>query len=119
MSDVAGFVVSLISCHLAARTSSKRMSFGYGRFEVLGALFSVIFIWILSGGLLYMALTRIVNTDYKIDEKVMITMAGIGVVINAFMAFVLSYDHSNSHEKANVKKSTRLKTVQSKINLTN
>lgn len=51
--------------------------------EVLGALFSVFIIWLVTGVLLYMAIERIVERHYidvKADE--MLITASLGVVFN-------------------------------------
>lgn len=93
LSDLGGFIISLFSSYLASRKATKKMNFGYRRLEILGAFSSIIIIWLLTGALLYIAITRIINADYEIDSKIMITMASIGVAFNAIMAFVLSYSH--------------------------
>ena len=99
LSDLGGFIVSLISCYLATRHSNKSMNFGYRRFEVMGALLSIIFIWLLTGGLFFMAISRIFDPNYKIDSLIMITMASIGLIVNAIMGFVLSCNHNHSSKK--------------------
>lgn len=45
LSDVAGFVISMIAIRLGNRPASFSMSFGYHRAEILGAMASVILIW--------------------------------------------------------------------------
>jgi len=98
LSDLAGFIISLIANYLSKKAPTKRWNFGFRRFEVLGAFTSMFFIWLLTGGLLYMAINRIINASYEINSPLMITMAGIGVLVNAFMAFSLSYtNHKCSH----------------------
>ncbi len=93
LSDLAGFIISLIANYLSKKAPTKRWNFGFRRFEVLGAFTSMVFIWLLTGGLLYMAIHRMINASYEINSPLMIIMAGIGVLINAFMAFSLSYSH--------------------------
>jgi zinc transporter 2 len=68
------------------------MSFGYYRSEVLGALFSILIIWILTGVLVYMAVIRLVTQDFEIDSIAMVTTASCGVFFNIVMYFVL---HTN------------------------
>jgi len=109
ISDLGGFIVSLISCYLASRQSSKSMNFGFRRFEVLGALLSIVFIWLLTGGLFFMAISRIFDSNYKIDSKVMIGMAILAIIVNAIMAFVLSCNHNSSK--------TNRKTIATESNL--
>ena len=68
------------------------MSFGYYRSEVLGALFSILVIWVLTGVLIYLAVMRIVNNDYEIDVIPMIVTASCGVFFNIVMYFILHTD---------------------------
>eukprot|EP00951_Prasinocladus_malaysianus_P012565 scaffold93738_cov42-Prasinocladus_malaysianus.AAC.2 len=60
LSDVAGFAVSLMALHIASM-KSPTMTYGYARAEVLGALLSVITIWMVTGMLVTEAIQRIIN----------------------------------------------------------
>ena len=44
-SDVAGFMISYLSIYLGARSSTFKLSFGYARAEILGAMASIFIIW--------------------------------------------------------------------------
>jgi len=57
--------------------------------EILGALFSVLVIWILTGVLIYLAIDRIIHQDYDIDANTMIIVSSIGVVMNIAMGAIL------------------------------
>ena len=48
LSDVAGFGVSAFAAYAAARRSQHHFSYGYHRIEVLGALASVLSVWVVS-----------------------------------------------------------------------
>ena len=50
--------------------------------EVMGALVSVLMIWVVTGVLVYMAVQRVVTGEYEIDATVMLITAGIGVGFN-------------------------------------
>lgn len=117
LSDLAGFIISLLSCYLATRQANKTMNFGYRRYEILGAFLSVILIWLLTGGLLYAAITRIIDSNYHIDSKVMIIMASIGVAFNAIMAFVLSYTKKQNTENNRNSRFMPPKIIDSKLSL--
>ncbi|KAK2716588.1 hypothetical protein QYM36_006912 [Artemia franciscana] len=103
LSDFASFLVSLFALWISQRSASRRMSFGYHRAEVLGALFSVFVIWIITGVLVYLAVERIINSDYEIAADTMIIVAAIGVIMNLAMGVVLSgkcgvlLHHNHSH----------------------
>jgi len=50
--------------------------------EVVGALLSVMMIWIVTASLVYLAVQRVIHQDYEIDASVMIIMAGLSVTFN-------------------------------------
>nr|AKN21623.1 slc30a-3 [Schmidtea mediterranea] len=97
LSDFASFMISLFALFLASRPATKRMSFGWHRAEVMGALVSVLLIWVVTGILVYMAVLRIMNKDYNIEATIMLITSGVGVLVNLIMACSL-HQHSHSHE---------------------
>ena len=50
--------------------------------EVMGAVMSVLFIWVLTGVLVYLAVQRILTKQYEIDAQVMLLTASAGLIIN-------------------------------------
>lgn len=50
--------------------------------EILGALISIMSIWIVTGVLVYLAVERIVKNDYEIEGRVMLLTSGCAVVVN-------------------------------------
>ena len=89
LSDFAGFLISLLAIWMGARPATKNMSFGYYRAEVIGAVISVLLIWVLTGVLIYMAILRLINSEYEIDADIMLIAAGVGVFINIVLGVVL------------------------------
>lgn len=49
LTDLASFLISLFALYLSGRPSSQRLNFGWYRAEVIGAMISVYFIWVLTG----------------------------------------------------------------------
>ncbi|XP_017115892.1 uncharacterized protein LOC108138258 isoform X2 [Drosophila elegans] len=49
LTDLASFLISLFALYLAGRPSSERLNFGWYRAEVIGAMISVFFIWVITG----------------------------------------------------------------------
>ena len=105
MSDLVGFVVSLVALHLAKRKPTAVLSFGFKRAEVLGALLSVSIIWVLTGFLLIEAFSRArrILFPLKGDEPVepikgdvMFLVACLGLLCNLVMLAVLG-GHGHSH----------------------
>ncbi|XP_046439387.1 zinc transporter 2-like [Daphnia pulex] len=100
LTDFASFMISLFSLWLASRPPTKRMSFGWYRAEVIGALTSVLMIWVVTGILVYLAIQRLVNKDFDIEAKIMLITSGLGVVINLVMGCTL-HQHGHSHGGSN------------------
>nr|XP_050026507.1 proton-coupled zinc antiporter SLC30A2-like [Dermacentor andersoni] len=89
LTDFASFMISLFSLWMGARPATKRLSFGWYRAEVIGALTSVIMIWAVTGVLVYMAIQRMINKEYNIDATIMLISASVGVVVNIIMGLAL------------------------------
>jgi zinc transporter 2 len=70
-----------------------RMSYGYYRSEILGALFSTLVIWCLTGTLVYMAVLRVMYPTFSVEPVPMLVTASCGIVFNIIMWNVL---HTNS-----------------------
>ncbi|KAI8767173.1 zinc transporter 2, partial [Biomphalaria glabrata] len=103
-SDLISFIISLLAIWLAKKPASKKMSFGYHRAEVVGALLSVFIIWMVSGILCYIAVERIIEGHYKdVHPDEMLITASLGVVFNFIMGFVLHSEvccsKAHSHQK--------------------
>ncbi|XP_018578076.1 zinc transporter 2 isoform X2 [Anoplophora glabripennis] len=96
LTDFASFMISLFSLYMANRPSTRKMSFGWYRAEVIGALTSVLLIWVVTGILVYLAVQRIINKNYDIDAKVMLITSGIGVIVNLVMGLTL-HQHGHTH----------------------
>lgn len=82
LSDCISFIVALLAIWLSKKPADNKMSFGYKRAEILGAVLSVIGIWILTGVLVYLAIVRLMNANFDIDADTMIIVSTIGVFIN-------------------------------------
>lgn len=50
--------------------------------EILGALVSIILLWVITGILVYLAVERVVSNDFEIKSEVMLITAGCGVAFN-------------------------------------
>ncbi|XP_044764675.1 zinc transporter 2-like isoform X2 [Coccinella septempunctata] len=96
LTDFASFMISLFSLWVASRPSTKSMHFGWYRAEVIGALTSVLMIWVVTAILVYIAFLRLINNDFEIDTKIMLITSGLGVVVNLIMGLSL-HDHGHGH----------------------
>ncbi|CAD5225897.1 unnamed protein product [Bursaphelenchus okinawaensis] len=115
ISDLGSFLISITAIHLARKKPTARYSYGFQRTEVLGALTSILIIWVLTGVLIYMAVERILTNDLEVEADTMMITAGIGVIFNIVMGACLHFgktghshfgmshshhghDHSHGHE---------------------
>ncbi|KAK7502863.1 hypothetical protein BaRGS_00005812, partial [Batillaria attramentaria] len=82
LTDFASFMISLVALYLAARPATKRLSFGWHRAEILGALISILMLWVITGILVYSGVLRIQSGDYEIDATIMLITSSAGVAVN-------------------------------------
>ena len=61
--------------------STEKMSFGWHRAEVVGAMVSVLLIWVVTGILVYLAVLRVISGDFEIDSTVMLITSGVSSVL--------------------------------------
>uniref|UniRef100_A0A8C3G0Q5 Probable proton-coupled zinc antiporter SLC30A3 n=1 Tax=Chrysemys picta bellii TaxID=8478 RepID=A0A8C3G0Q5_CHRPI len=104
LADVGSMSVSLFSLWVSARPPTKTMTFGWHRSETLGALASVLSIWVVTGVLVYLASARIISNDYEIDARAMLVTSACAVGINVIMAYILhqsvtGHGHARGYEK--------------------
>jgi len=91
LSDLAGFLISLFSLIVAMKPADRDFTFGYHRFEVLGALASILIIWGLTVWLLMAAIWRIRHPN-PIVGFLMVCIAAGGLLFNIIMNRVLAYN---------------------------
>ncbi|XP_075772406.1 putative proton-coupled zinc antiporter SLC30A3 isoform X2 [Pelodiscus sinensis] len=104
LADVGSMSVSLFSLWVSARPATKTMSFGWHRSETLGALASVLSIWVVTGVLVYLASARIISDNYEIDARAMLATSACAVGVNIIMAYILhqtsvGHGHGRGYEK--------------------
>jgi zinc transporter 2 len=81
------------------------MSYGYHRAEVVGAMMSVLLIWVMTGVLVNEAIHRIINGDIEIGSDIMLAVSIIGFICNLVMGQILhshgghhhGHDHGHGH----------------------
>uniref|UniRef100_A0A1I8IK21 Zinc transporter 2 n=1 Tax=Macrostomum lignano TaxID=282301 RepID=A0A1I8IK21_9PLAT len=76
---------------------ARRTASAGSRAEVLGALVSVLLIWLVTGILVFLAIERVRTGSFDVDGRVMLITSAVGVAVNILMAFTL-HPHSHSHE---------------------
>eukprot|EP00397_Hematodinium_sp_SG-2012_P007975 GEMP01008026.1.p1 GENE.GEMP01008026.1~~GEMP01008026.1.p1 ORF type:complete len:494 (+),score=120.53 GEMP01008026.1:320-1801(+) len=103
MSDMGGFLVSMFSLALVSKKATEEYSFGYHQAEVIGALISVLMVWLLTGMLLIEAVGRF-RRPQEINGAMMFGLACLGLVVNLILMKTLGHGHSHAggggHEHA-------------------
>ncbi|OWK51196.1 Zinc transporter 3 [Lonchura striata] len=89
LTDVGSMSVSLFSLWVSNRPPTKTMTFGWHRSETLGALASVLSIWVVTAALVYLAAARIISNDYEIEAQAMLATSACAVGVNLVMAYIL------------------------------
>ena len=103
-SDFASFLISLLAIQLGTRRPSKKFTYGLYRAEVIGALFTIMIIWSVSGILLYFAIERLVTGKFKVNPDPMIAVATCAVFFNLVLGWLLKgqhHGHSHGHSHLN------------------
>lgn len=99
LTDFASMLISLFSLWMSSRPATKTMNFGWQRAEILGALLSVLSIWVVTGVLVYLAAERLISGDYEIEGTTMLITAGCAVAVNIIMGLTLHQSgHGHSHD---------------------
>ena len=80
--DATGFLISLTAMFLARKRPTGKLTFGFIRAEVLGALLSVLTVWLTTGVLVYMAIGRCIEQNFDVKPLEMIVVAACGVIFN-------------------------------------
>ncbi|KDD76571.1 cation efflux family protein [Helicosporidium sp. ATCC 50920] len=99
LSDVSGFAMSALAAWTAARASEHPFSYGYHRVEVLGALASMLAVWLVTGVLVFEAVDRVRNPQ-PVNGRVMFLLAVVGIAVNVVLWMILGghhHGHGHSH----------------------
>nr|AAY46198.1 heavy metal transporter [Noccaea caerulescens] len=97
LSDVAAFAISLFALWAAGWEATPRQTYGFFRIEILGALVSIQLIWLLTGILVYEAISRLLTETSEVNGFLMFAVATFGLLVNIIMAVMLGHDHGHSH----------------------
>ncbi|XP_058672862.1 proton-coupled zinc antiporter SLC30A8 [Ammospiza caudacuta] len=96
--DLTSFLISLLSLCLTSKPPTKQCTFGWHRAEILGALMSMIIVWMVTGVLIYLACMRLLHPDYEIDATVMLITSACAVLTNILLSLILHQTgHGHSH----------------------
>lgn len=117
-SDYIGFGISLFSIWIVKRPPSKRMTFGYHRVEVVGAIISIVTIYLLAMMFLILAINRLWHGEYEIDVNTMLIISSLGVAVNIVMGTILHgtcHNHSHSSSSSNISSNLNVRAVTAHV----
>ncbi|MDD4973794.1 MAG: cation diffusion facilitator family transporter [Bacteriovorax sp.] len=92
LSDVAGLIIAWGAIWLATKKPTSNYTFGLRKSSILSALFNAIFLMIAVGIIIWEALHRLWVPSLVIEYKMVIIVAGIGIVINSITALLFFKD---------------------------
>ncbi|GAA3947013.1 cation diffusion facilitator family transporter [Allohahella marinimesophila] len=92
--DSLSLGVGAFAAWLASKPASRRHSFGLQRAEVLGALFNVIFMFLVVAFITYEAVLRLSETP-EVNGLVVMVIGGLGLLVNVVVAWVLMRGEQN------------------------
>lgn len=81
---------------MSQKGATNKLTYGYHRAEIVGALFSVFLIWGLTIWLVYEAIDRMINPT-NVDGKIMFIVACCGIIVNIAMSGILHQGHGHHH----------------------
>ena len=99
VTDIGAMLLSYFAAWVAKRPRTSRMSYGYSRAEVLGALISGMLIWIVSGCLIYGASQRM-NSLPDVEGPVVLVVSLVGLLANLVTMKIL---YSAKQDNLNVR----------------
>ncbi|XP_032592242.1 zinc transporter 2 isoform X2 [Drosophila grimshawi] len=122
LTDFASFMISLFAIWIAGRPSTQRMSFGWYRAEVIGAMASVFMIWVITGILVWLAIGRLISGDFEVNAEIMLITSGLAILVNVIMGVQLQHGHSHGlgggHSHGGSKSGKTSKKVTAHVNAT-
>lgn len=86
--DAGALFLSLIVLKITQKPRTPKMSYGYHRAEILGALASALSLWVLCGVLIYESIHRLFAPE-PVKGPIVFVIATIGLVANLYMMRVL------------------------------
>lgn len=84
----------MLALFLSSRKADATYTFGYHRAETLGALASILVVWMMTAILLFEAMHRLVQPEI-VDGPLMFGVSVLGVVMNVLLMQVLGHDHGH------------------------
>lgn len=82
LSDMVSFAIAFGARRIARRPADERMTFGYGRIEIIAALINYTTLVIVGAYLIYEGVMRLISPP-EVQGWTVVILGGIGILINA------------------------------------
>lgn len=89
VTDSVSLGLAAIAARLARRPASEKLSFGFGRVEVISAIVNAMFMLLIVGGIVYSAVQRFRDPP-EVQGLMVLIVAAIGLLVNISVAWILS-----------------------------
>ncbi len=99
LTDSTALALGAIAAWIAKKPMSKRMSYGYGRAEVLAALINGLLMLGVIAGIVYAAIGRL-QQPTEVHGGTVTLVASLGLLINVLVAYILSRDAHSLNTRA-------------------
>jgi cobalt-zinc-cadmium efflux system protein len=94
-SAVGGVLIALVALRLSERPASREHTFGWGRAEIIGALFNGVFLVVMAAYVLWMGAMRLMD-PVELPTGVMLYTA-FGGIVTELIAFWLLYERQKGN----------------------
>lgn len=95
--DAAGYLISILAVWYGQKGQTSKFTYGYARVEIIGALVSILILWLILFLLFFEGVHRIKNPE-DVDSTIMLYISTGGFLVNIIMGCVLiSCGHGHSH----------------------
>lgn len=88
LSDTFSLALSLVAMLIAVRPASRKLSYGYHRFEIMAALFNAVTLFLIAGFIIYEAYERF-SAPPIVASGSMMAIASVGLLANLVSAWML------------------------------
>ena len=95
LSDTASILLSYVARRISKKPTNSKYSYGYKRYETLAAFINLLFLFGVSGYLIYEGVEKILNPT-QINGALMLWIATIGLAGNAITLILLLKDSKKS-----------------------
>jgi cation diffusion facilitator family transporter len=95
-SDALSIGISIVALRIGERDSNEMYSYGFHRAEILGALVSILFIWVISIWLIVEATDRLLNPR-EVDGLTMLEVSVLCLIFNLIQMSILHSKDLHDH----------------------